>query len=258
MVQAAADPDEPIQFATSVAQWIPPLDARVDRGRVRLWLPAVAGAAAIAVIGPTVGLERLRALLEAGPGMLSGAAVALAVFLVAHLALVPLELLAAAAGLFLGLPQGLLIALLGSWIAAAIGYLIGRAITPANLSRWMTRRAYRSARQLGAHGLGGVVILRLASIASAGSVHLLCGAARVPFAAYMAGSLIGLTLVVVALSTVGGLVRTAILQPSWPTGLTAAGAALAVAGLAAGLRTVLLLRQFSPSWRRQRERAEFG
>ena len=128
VVQAAANPDEPIQFPTLVAQWIPPLDARVDRGRVRLWLPATAGAVAIAVIGPTIGLEPLRAMFEAGPGMLSGFAVAMAVFLVAHLALVPLELLAAAAGLLLGMPQGVLIALLGSWTAAAIGYLIGRAI----------------------------------------------------------------------------------------------------------------------------------
>ena len=122
----------------------------------------------------------------------------------------------------------------------------------------MTRRAYRSARQLGARGIGGVVILRLASIASAGSVHLLCGAAQVPFASYVAGSVIGLTPVVVALAAVGGLVREAILQPSWPNGLSPAGAALVVAGLAAALRTVLLLRQFSPSWLRHRERAEFG
>jgi uncharacterized membrane protein YdjX (TVP38/TMEM64 family) len=225
---------------------------------VRLWLPAVVVATAIVAIGPAIGFERLRALLEAGPGMTSGLVVAVALFLVAHVALVPLELLAAAAGLFLGMHPGVLIALLGSWTAAAIGYLVGRAIRPASLARWMTRRAYRSARQLGARGIGGVVILRLASIASAGSVHLLCGAARVPFATYMAGSLVGLTLVVVALSMLGGVIRAAILQPSWASGLAAGGAALLVAGLAAGLRTALLLRQFSPSWLRQRERAEFG
>ena len=31
----------------------------------------------------------------------------------------------------------------------AIGYLVGRAIGPAGLTRWMSRRSYRSARQLG-------------------------------------------------------------------------------------------------------------
>jgi phospholipase D1/2 len=258
VVQAAADPDEPIGFGNAVAEWIPPLDARADRGMLRLWLPAVAAVAAVMTVAPTIGLERIRASFEAGPGLVQAPAIAVAVFLVAHAALVPLELLAAAAGLLLGLPQGLLVALLGAWTAAVLGYLAGRVLTPATLSRWMTWRAYRSARQLGARGVGGVVLLRLVSIASAGSVHLLCGAAGVPAGAYLLGSLIGLTPVVVALSTVGALARESILQPSWAAGLTAAGAILLVAGVAAALRTVLLLRQFSPAVSRHRDRAEFG
>ena len=258
VVQAAADPDEPIGFTTSVAEWIPPLDARADRGMLRLWLPVVIAVAAVVALAPTIGLERIRAWFEAGPGLVPAPAIAIAVFLVAHAALVPLELLAAVGGLLLGMPQGVLIAVLGAWIAAALGYLAGRALTPATLSRWMTWRAYRSARQLGARGVGGVVILRLVSIASAGSVHLLCGAAAVPLGTYLIGSLLGLTPVVVALSTVGALVRAAILQPSWATVVTAAGAAVVVAGLAVALRTALLLRQFTPAVSRHRERAEFG
>jgi phospholipase D1/2 len=258
VVQAAADPDEPIGFGAAVAEWIPPLDARADRGMVRLWLPAVAAVALVMTVAPTIGLERIRAWFEAGPGLIRAPAIAVAVFLAAHAALVPLELLAAVAGLLLGLPQGLLVAVLGAWIAAVLGYLVGRALTPATLSRWMTWRAYRSARQLGARGIGGVVILRLVSIASAGSVHLLCGAAGVPFGAYLAGSLVGLTPVVVALSTVGALARESILQPSRASGLIAVGAVLVVAGLAATLRTALLLRQFSPAVSRHRDRAEFG
>ena len=139
-----------------------------------------------------------------------------------------------------------------------VGYLAGRAIKPANLSRWMSRRSYRSIRQLGARGVGGVAILRLVSIASAGAVHLVCGAVRVPVAAYLAGSLIGLTPVVVALSAVGALVREAVLQPSWASWSAVGGVALVLVGLAYALRTVLLLRQFSPTVSRQRERAEFG
>jgi uncharacterized membrane protein YdjX (TVP38/TMEM64 family) len=150
------------------------------------------------------------------------------------------------------------VALLGSWTGAAAGYVAGRAIAPARLSRWMSRRAYRSARQLGGRGVWGVTLLRLASIASAGSVHLVCGAARVPFVAYMAGSLLGLTPVVLVLTGVGALTRQAILRPSWTGWLTVAGATIVVAGLAAALRTVLLLRQFAPSVSQHRQRAEFG
>ena len=49
----------------------------------------------------------------------------------------------------------------------------------------------------------GVVVLRLASVASAGSIHLLCGAGRVPFATYLAGTVIGLAPAVAALSWTG-------------------------------------------------------
>ena len=203
-------------------------------------------------------MERLRALIEMGSGILAGPVIAVVVLLIAHAALVPLELLAVASGLFLGLPAGVLVALAGGWIAAAIGYAVGRWVGPARLSRWMTRRAYRSTRQLGAHGVGGVAILRLASIASAGSGHVLCGAARVPFAAYIVGSVIGLTPIIAALSGIGALVRLAILAPSWWRWLQVGGAVMAVAGLAAALRTVLLLRQFSPAVSRHRQRAEFG
>ena len=261
--QAAADPDEPIQFATSVAQWIPPLDARADRrqgaavaaGRRRrcghrAWSARPSG-------------HRPRAAPRSARGRRRHASG-------------PCDRARRRSwsrtsrwcrsncwppppGCSSGCRRACVIALLGAWIAAAIGYLAGRAITPANLSRWMTRRAYRSVRQLGAHGIGGVVILRLVSIASAGSVHLLCGAARVPFAAYMAGSLIGLTPVVVALSDgrrPGA--RRRFSSRRGPAGLSAGGARAGrrrAGGRAAhGAAAPAVL----PVVARQRQRAEFG
>ena len=71
VVRAAADPDEPIEFAATMAGWIPPLDARADRGTVRLWLPAITVLAALVWLAPAVGppgLARLQAMLEAGAG----------------------------------------------------------------------------------------------------------------------------------------------------------------------------------------------
>jgi uncharacterized membrane protein YdjX (TVP38/TMEM64 family) len=260
VVQAAADPDEPIQFAATMAVWIPPLDAGAGRGIVRLWLPAVIIIAILAWLLPALGLPglpRLQTMLEAGASQ-SGPWIVLGAFLIAHAALVPLELLAVAAGLTLGFTPGVVVALFVSWIGAAVGYVAGRAITAASLSRWMTRRSYRSIRQLGARGVVGVAILRLASIASAGAVHLVCGAVGVPVATYAAGSLLGLTPIVVGLSTVGALLRSAILQPSWASWSMVGAVVLVLVGLASVLRTVLLLRQFSPTVSRQRQRAEYG
>jgi phosphatidylserine/phosphatidylglycerophosphate/cardiolipin synthase-like enzyme/uncharacterized membrane protein YdjX (TVP38/TMEM64 family) len=163
-----------------------------------------------------------------------------------------------AAGVLLGARQGLVVALLGSLTAAVLGYAVGRALGSTRLAPWITRRSYRSVRQLGARGVVGVLVLRLASVASAGSIHLLCGAGRVPFVSYLAGTAIGLVPAIAALTGLGALVRHTLLEPSIANGLMTVGAALALAACAAVLRTFLLIRQFAPSVTRHRERAEFG
>jgi phospholipase D1/2 len=150
------------------------------------------------------------------------------------------------------------IALLGSLAAAITGYGIGRIAGSANVSRWMSRRSYRSTRQFGARTVMGVLVLRLASVASAGSVHFLCGAGRVPFVTYLVGTVIGAAPMIVALTALGALLRQTLLDPSMAHGLLTVGAAILLTVGATLLRTFLLVRQFAPSVSRQRVRAEFG
>ena len=105
----------------------------------------------------------------------------------------------------------------------------------------------------------GVIALRLAAVASAGAIHLICGAGRVPFGATSPAPSIGLAPAIVALS--------------WPGRPAAAHAAESVPleradrpsvspcllfAIASGLRTFLLIRQFAPSVSGHRGRAEFG
>ena len=104
----------------------------------------------------------------------------------------------------------------------------------------------------------GVLVLRLASVASAGSVHLLCGAGRVPLITYLAGTVIGAVPMIVALTGLGALLRQTLLEPSLTNGLLTVGAAVLLTAAAALLRTFLLIRQFAPSVSNQRVRAEFG
>ena len=101
--------------------------------------------------------------------------------MVAGLLLVPLELLTIAAAVAFGALRGGLVAAIGSLALAVIGYLAGRAIGASGVAQWVSRRSYRSVRQLGARGVLGVLVLRLSSVASTGAIHLLCGAGRVPF-----------------------------------------------------------------------------
>jgi phospholipase D1/2 len=261
-LRAAADPDEPIGSGTALAQLLPPVDARNERSSLRLWIPAIVLAVAVASTSTALvrrpefqtARDALAATIELPPPLWIGAGA----FVLANLALIPLEVAAIVAGVVFGGLRGGLVALFGSLVAAAIGYVAGGAIGPAGLTRWMSRRSYRSARQLGARGVVGVIVLRLASVASAGSVHLLCGAGRVPFGAYMVGTVIGLTPAVAALSGLGALLRHTLLHPSVPNAAITIGAGLLLIAFAVGLRAFLLIRQFAPSVSLHRDRAEFG
>jgi phospholipase D1/2 len=261
-LRAVADPYEPIQFGSSVAHLVPPIDATKRRSPLRIWIPVVVVAAAIASTSSALSgraeFQALQDALEATPVMPLAPWIGVSAFLVANLVLIPLELVAIAAGLLFGGFLGGLVALLGSLVAAVIGYGAGRAIGPAGLARWMSRRSYRSGRQLGAHGVLGVLVLRLSSVASAGSIHLLCGAGRVPFAEYITGTVIALVPMITALSTLGAMFRDTLLQPSLSNGLITIAMASIFIAVAAGLRTFLLIRQFAPLVSQQRQRAEFG
>jgi hypothetical protein len=101
-------------------------------------------------------------------------------------------------------------------------------------------------------------VLHLAAGASAGAVHLLCGAARVPLATYLAGTTLGFGPVAVALSGFGAQLGRTLLAPTTLNAAITVATGLLLAVLAFGLRTFLLIRQFAPSLARHRARAEFG
>jgi uncharacterized membrane protein YdjX (TVP38/TMEM64 family) len=262
-LRTVADPGEPMAFGPSVEELVPPADA--TNGLRPIPVPIVPTIVVVVVVAAValaaVWRPELRVVqqsLETIPQVPSVLWIGIVSFVVANLMLVPLELMAVAAGVLLGARHGAVAALLGSLAAAALAYAVGRALGPAKLAPWISRRAYRSVRQLGARGVMGVLVLRLASVASAGSIHLLCGAGRVPFVPYLAGTAIGLVPAVAVLTGVGALVRDTVLHPSITNGVMTVGAALLVAAGAAVLRTFLLIRQFAPSVSSQRTRAEFG
>jgi membrane protein DedA with SNARE-associated domain len=95
-------------------------------------------------------------------------------------------------------------------------------------------------------------------VATSGSIHLLCGAGRVPFPTFMAGTLFAFVPAVAALAGLGALLRQTLLDPTMSNALITIGAAILLTGLAAVLRTFLLIRQFAPSVANHRVRAEFG
>jgi phosphatidylserine/phosphatidylglycerophosphate/cardiolipin synthase-like enzyme/uncharacterized membrane protein YdjX (TVP38/TMEM64 family) len=261
--RSVADPDEPMAFGSTVEQLVPPADATnglrpLSFPSVPMLVLAVALASTSSALMWRPAFQTVQEALASLTRTLSIAWIGAGVIALAGLVFVPLELMAIAAGVLFGLPWGSLVSLLGSLAAAAVGYAAGRAIGPAGLPRWMSRRSYRSARQLGAHGVMGVLVLRLASVATSGSINLLCGAGRIPFATYMTGTVLAFVPAVAALAGLGALLRWTVLDPTMSHGLITIGAAVLLTALAAILRTLLLIRQFAPSVSDHRARAEFG
>jgi phosphatidylserine/phosphatidylglycerophosphate/cardiolipin synthase-like enzyme/uncharacterized membrane protein YdjX (TVP38/TMEM64 family) len=260
VVQEVADPDEPVQFGPPVAELLPRADAGSGASALRSWiLPSIMLVAAAA----TVFIDRhdaaeLRGVLDIARHGTFWEIAAIAVFAIASILLAPVELMAIAAGVLFGTRDGVLVALTGSLAAAAAGYAAGRTIGAVHLGRRISRRAYRSVRQLGARGVAGVIVLRLTSVAGARAIDLLCGAGRVPLLSFAAGSIVGLAPSMIALAALGGLLRRALLHASIQSGMAVIGAAALIVLAGAVLRTVLLARQFASSLRTHRAGAEFG
>ena len=202
------------------------------------------------------------AVPSVGGSRLAGAGLAILAFA----SLFPVELLATVTGLLLGAVRGIPVALAGALLLAVAGYAAGRRLGDPGLERWIgrpglrrwtTRRGLRSAKQLGATGIRGVLGLRLA-VPSGGAVNLFCGARRVPFGSYLLGSAIFLAPQVTALAGLGTLLRQAALQSSATRGVAALATVLLLLVVSATLRSILLRRRFAPSLERHRSRAEFG
>jgi uncharacterized membrane protein YdjX (TVP38/TMEM64 family) len=261
-LRATIDPGEPIGFGDAVVQMVPAVDATGGGSPLRLWiLPAIAIVAAIAstpLINSRPEFQSVRDALAGTSSLPFALWIGGTAFIAAGLFLVPLELLTIAAAVAFGASRGAGVAVIGSVALALIGYAAGRAIGADSVAKWISRRSYRSVRQIGAHGVAGVIVLRLSSVASTGAIHLLCGAGRVPFLSYVAGTLVGVAPAIVTLAILGGMLRDALLQPSLVNSLTTIGAAVVLLMLAGLVRMFLLIRQFAPSMTGHRRRTEFG
>jgi phospholipase D1/2 len=262
VLRATVDPGEPLGVGPTLANMVPPVEATGGATPLRLWiLPALALVAALvtsAAINTRPEFQAVRQALHGTASLPSAVWIGTTAFLAAGLLLVPLELLTLAAAVAFGGMRGGLVAALGSLTLAVIGYVAGRAMRASGVARWVSRRSYRSVRQVGARDAIGVLVLRLSNVASTGAVHLLCGAGRVPFTAYLTGTIIGLVPAIVALSALGSVFREALINPSWSNAITTIAVAVLLIVLAGAIRTLLLIRQFAPSVAMHRDRAEFG
>jgi uncharacterized membrane protein YdjX (TVP38/TMEM64 family) len=121
-----------------------------------------------------------------------GIAAVLAIYLVASLLLIPVNLLIAATAAAFGVWLGFGYALAGALLAASMGFALGRAIGRRPVRRFAGRRVNAVRRRLTRHGLWAMTLLRLLPIAPFTIVNLVAGTAAIRFRDFLLGSLLGM------------------------------------------------------------------
>jgi phospholipase D1/2 len=265
LVREAADPHEPMLLTRTVDRLLPEIDTSNEFARVAMMaLPLCVIVAAWMALErtdhpfSTFGHGGLSALLANAPHSPDFVRWTLLLSIAGGLFFVPLEVSALVAVVLLGPFLGGALALAASLIAAGIGYACGRALGPQRVIPLIGRRAYRVWGGLPDRGAVAVGVLRMISVFSAASIHLLCGAARVPFRAYAIGTAGAFVPVVLVLSLMGGMLRHAIRRPSdWNTTFTIVVAVL-LAGVVLRARRNLLVKRLHVARAEQEARAVYG
>jgi phosphatidylserine/phosphatidylglycerophosphate/cardiolipin synthase-like enzyme/uncharacterized membrane protein YdjX (TVP38/TMEM64 family) len=121
-----------------------------------------------------------------------GIASVLAIYLVASLFLVPVNLLIAATAAAFGPLLGLAYALAGALAAASMGFGLGRLLGRHPVRRLAGRRVNAVRRRLTRHGLWAMTLLRLLPIAPFTIVNLVAGTAAIRFREFFLGSVFGM------------------------------------------------------------------
>jgi uncharacterized membrane protein YdjX (TVP38/TMEM64 family) len=201
------------------------------------------------------GLHELLTLERRGPGIV---VIATAVFAGFTLLFVPVEVLVLGSAVLFGSWLGGAVAIAGTFVSAALGYALGLALGPKRVGAVVGARAYALVRELRARGASTVALLRLLPLASAMTVHLVSGAARVKLSEFARGTALGSLPGTLALLVLGGLLRRTILQPGvWTATLTIAFAAV-LAYVLLRRRRSLVERHVGAATREQQGRARFG
>ncbi len=157
----------------------------------------------------------------------------MAALVVASLLMVPLSLLAVAAGLILGPWAGFACAMIGALASAAIAFWLGQVMGGDAIERLAGSSIHRLSERLSRQGIMATAVLRLLPIAPYTIVNLTAGASHLKLGQFMAGSAIGLIPGMAALTVFSGSLYDAITNPSAQTLgiLVLVAAVIAVAAL---------------------------
>ncbi len=247
------DPAEPVEIEGLAAQiLLTEHDAQQSPTRVRILWGSVAFAALIALwLWSPVAPWRMDEPGRVATPVAFDLVMLLLLYVVGSATFIPLSLLTIGCVWISGIRAGLPIALLGTWIACALGYLLGRVLR-RDMVRAVAGRTLGLLRErLGPKpSMRTVARVRLSPTIPFAVANLVAGASRVPFRAYLAGSVLAGLPIVVALSLFAATVRSALaISRAVAIERAALGALLLALGLL-GLRVLAARLRRAPSRRR--------
>lgn len=251
-----ADPERPIE----ADQLLLDLFGGVMRREARPWIGRAAVAVAVVLVG--IGLWRwtplsrlanldvVQPLFEAiSAGPYAGIGIIL-VFVAAGLVVFPVTVLITMTAIVFPPLPAFGYALTGALASAAVAYVLGARLGRPMLRRLMGKRLNAVSRIIDNRGVMAVMMLRVAPVAPFTAINLVCGAARIRFADYAIGSILGMAPGIAVLTALGGSLRDILANP------TPATVAAAIAALAAWILLGIGFQRLLGVWRGRRRRGE--
>jgi uncharacterized membrane protein YdjX (TVP38/TMEM64 family) len=165
------------------------------------------------------------------------------VFAIGSLVFFPVTVMITGVAAAFGTWPGLLYALLGSVVAGALTYSIGRLVGPSVLRRFMGPRLSAVQRRIGEQGILTVATVRLVPIAPFTVVNLVAGAIRIPLLDFLIGTVMGLAPGVVVLSALGGRIAAIVAHPTWQAAAMLIGGIVAWVVLSLALQKAITRRR---------------
>jgi uncharacterized membrane protein YdjX (TVP38/TMEM64 family) len=239
---ALPDTDEPITMASLEQRLAPPPRRRrlrrvVIRGALTLvLLLALAFLLRAEITGESQPITQALQFAQAHRFSWLGISSLLLAYTLAGLLFLPVNVMIAATGAAFGPLLGFVYGLVGSLVAAAVVFGLGRVTGRDLVRRFAGRRINAVSRRLNRHGLWAMTLLRLLPVAPFSLVNLVAGASEIRFRDFMLGSVFGIAPGAVLMTLFGDRLGAWLRRPDAANLAILGGVTLAAVALAVALR----------------------
>ncbi len=249
-VTPLADPERPLD----PGQMVLDLFGGVATGEVRPWIHKVGMAAAVLLalvaawrwtpLSRYTDIDVLQPIFDNIAASPYAPLAMLAIFVVGGVVFFPVTVLITLTAIAFETPAALAYSLGGALTSAAAAYLLGLRLGRPVLRQMIGKRLNQVARAIGKRGIIAVMTLRVAPVAPFTAINLVCGAVRIRFLDYMAGSFLGMAPGIVVLTILGDRLRRIIAEPTPATIATVVAVIVVWILLGIGFQKLLdMLRQ---------------